>query len=183
MALEWNRRGVLTVQGNIWQPRRVTDVLKHPRVAGLLAYQGNIVGHLADVETIITREEHEALVAQVDALKDSGGSQAVRTASIEEITAEWDSGDTTTRRILIRRVVSVGPGPARGPRRSAGRCPFPMPRFHVSGQANGGKGRVPDRPDLRIRAQGVLARDPSGSAGGDSRLPVQIGARGAEPVR
>ena len=56
-------------RGNIWQPRRITDVLKHPRIAGLLAYQGTIVGHLADIEPIITQEEHEALVAKFTARK------------------------------------------------------------------------------------------------------------------
>jgi hypothetical protein len=55
---------VRTVQGYTWQAHTLTQVLKHPRNAGLLTYQGVVVGRYAGMEPIITEEEYQALAAK-----------------------------------------------------------------------------------------------------------------------
>ena len=48
------------------------------------------------------------LTAEADALREAGGGTAARQATLEEVTAEWDSGDVDTRRALIRRMAPRG---------------------------------------------------------------------------
>ena len=69
IAAEWNARGLRTVRGNLWQARRVAEVLKKPRVAGLLTYQGTVVGRYTDYEPIVAEDEHETLRARFETRK------------------------------------------------------------------------------------------------------------------
>ncbi|MDQ1250746.1 MAG: site-specific recombinase [Actinomycetota bacterium] len=57
------------MRGNLWQTRRVAEVLKKPRVAGLLTYHGTVIGRYADYEPIVPDEEHETLRARFDNCK------------------------------------------------------------------------------------------------------------------
>ena len=58
---------------------------------------------MGPLELRITR-----LKRDVDALKGAGADQAAHTASVEEITREWDEADVATRRAMIRRVAPRG---------------------------------------------------------------------------
>jgi site-specific DNA recombinase len=56
-----NARGVRTPRGKTWLPGTLAAVLVNPRIAGLRAYKGQIVGDGA-WPPIISREQHERLV-------------------------------------------------------------------------------------------------------------------------
>ncbi|EHK86147.1 recombinase [Rhodococcus pyridinivorans AK37] len=63
VAREWNSRGLITTfAGRQWQPTSVRRVLLNPRNAALRVHRGEIVG-IGNWQPIITRGEHEALVA------------------------------------------------------------------------------------------------------------------------
>ena len=64
IGMEWTRRGLLTALGQQWTATSVSHVLKHPRVAGLLAYDGVVVGAMAGMDPIVTRAEWEELTAK-----------------------------------------------------------------------------------------------------------------------
>ncbi|MER7445002.1 recombinase family protein [Micromonospora avicenniae] len=67
----WNRLGVLTPSGKEWRnDSNVARTLRSPRIAGLLSHDGEIVGE-GDWPAIITRAEHEAILAAL-------GSRGVR---------------------------------------------------------------------------------------------------------
>jgi site-specific DNA recombinase len=57
-----NARGIRTPRGKAWLPGTLAAVLVNPRIAGLRAYKGEIVGD-AVWPAIINREQHEKLVA------------------------------------------------------------------------------------------------------------------------
>jgi site-specific DNA recombinase len=63
IAREWNGRGLRTRTGSTWDARQLHNVLCAAHIAGLLAYQGKVVGELAGVDPIVSREEWEAIVA------------------------------------------------------------------------------------------------------------------------
>jgi site-specific DNA recombinase len=61
-----NARGVLTNFGKPWGRSPLRKVLSRASVAGLLEFRGEVVGQLAGVEPIVTREEWERLLAILD---------------------------------------------------------------------------------------------------------------------
>jgi site-specific DNA recombinase len=72
IAREWNARGLRTRGGKNgprkWDSRQLHHVLCGPWIAGLLAYQGKVLGELRDangepVEPIVSREDWEAIVS------------------------------------------------------------------------------------------------------------------------
>lgn len=44
LAREWNRQGIPTARGNAWTPTSLRKTLTGPRVAGLRAHRGEVVG-------------------------------------------------------------------------------------------------------------------------------------------
>jgi site-specific DNA recombinase len=62
VANDFNRRGIRTPRGKTWLPGTLAGMLISPRLAGLRAYKGEIVGP-AVWPAILTREQHERLVA------------------------------------------------------------------------------------------------------------------------
>jgi site-specific DNA recombinase len=61
IVVDLNSRGITTPRGKTWLPGTLAAVLVNPRIAGLRAYKGTIVGDAA-WPAIITREQHERLV-------------------------------------------------------------------------------------------------------------------------
>lgn len=60
----WNADGIRTARGKSWSYAQVQQVLKRPRNAGLVERRGEVLPDvLAQWEPIITREEHERLLA------------------------------------------------------------------------------------------------------------------------
>jgi site-specific DNA recombinase len=65
----WNEQGLLTPNGNEWQPQTVKQVMKSPRLAGWRVHRDRIAVHSktgelirADVEPILTDDEFELLL-------------------------------------------------------------------------------------------------------------------------
>ncbi len=75
VVLDLNERGhrgeraCLPVSGKDWTLLTLSRTLRRPAIAGLLAFDGKIVGSLANVEPIVSREEWERLCALFDARK------------------------------------------------------------------------------------------------------------------
>lgn len=66
ICTEWNARGLRPTQRiRAWHPDSLRRVLDRARNAGLIEYQGQIVGVLRDVEPIISRDDFEAVRAMV----------------------------------------------------------------------------------------------------------------------
>ena len=66
VAAEINARGLTSRNGLPFDPLKMRDVLIRPRHAGLLVYEGKIVGRLVDVEPIVSRalwDEFTAVLA------------------------------------------------------------------------------------------------------------------------
>jgi site-specific DNA recombinase len=64
IADEWNARGLRTTRhGRPWKSHYLVSVLTSPRIAGLLAYDGEVVGELSDVEPIVSRDDWEVLTS------------------------------------------------------------------------------------------------------------------------
>ncbi len=61
LVRELNARGVRTVEGNPWRRHTLARSLSRPALAGLCEYSGTIVGTLAGVEPVVSREEWERL--------------------------------------------------------------------------------------------------------------------------
>jgi DNA invertase Pin-like site-specific DNA recombinase len=59
---DFNARGIRTPRGKTWLPGTLAAVLVNPRIAGLRAYKGTIVGD-GKWPAIVTRSQHERLVA------------------------------------------------------------------------------------------------------------------------
>lgn len=62
IATDWNARGILTGNGNLWQPRTVKQLLRRPALAGLRQYQGQVIG-AGNWPPIITTDQHQRLLA------------------------------------------------------------------------------------------------------------------------
>jgi Recombinase len=58
-----DRHGLATVNGNRWTRNGLRQMLDRPALAGLLTYNGTVVGRLAGAEPIIKAEEWERLSA------------------------------------------------------------------------------------------------------------------------
>jgi DNA invertase Pin-like site-specific DNA recombinase len=61
---EWVERGLTSTMGQQWTATTVGVILKHPRVAGLLAHDGVVIGAMAGMEAIVSVQEWEELVAK-----------------------------------------------------------------------------------------------------------------------
>ena len=62
IARDWNTRGILTPTGRQWRGREVTRVLKRPRNAALMQYQGRIAG-TAQWPAVVDETTWRAVVA------------------------------------------------------------------------------------------------------------------------
>lgn len=65
IARSWNEAGLTTATGGAWQARKLKDLLRQPRIAGLREHRGEIVGE-AVWEPIIDRETWERLKVRLD---------------------------------------------------------------------------------------------------------------------
>ena len=65
IARDWNTRGILTPTGRQWRGREVTRVLKRPRNAALMQYQGRIAG-TAQWPPVVDETTWRAVVAILD---------------------------------------------------------------------------------------------------------------------
>ncbi|MBQ0900879.1 recombinase family protein [Micromonospora sp. U21] len=76
----WQRLGVLTPMGKAWQnDGNVARTLRNPRIAGLVAHEGKVVGE-GNWPAIITRAEHEAILEALGSrgAKKTGGPPRAR---------------------------------------------------------------------------------------------------------
>jgi DNA invertase Pin-like site-specific DNA recombinase len=62
---DWNARGIPTADGVEWRVATLRRMIVRPRLAGLSVYRGAVVGE-GQWPAIITREQHEQLVARFD---------------------------------------------------------------------------------------------------------------------
>jgi len=62
-----NARGFVTVSGKAWRRNSLRRTLVRPSVAGLVVHRGEILGVLAGVEPVVSREEWERMCALFDA--------------------------------------------------------------------------------------------------------------------
>ena len=63
---DWlNERGITTTRGGEWEPRNLSRTLGNPLYGGQLAYKGQIVGRLANVEPIMDGGTYEAVQAKL----------------------------------------------------------------------------------------------------------------------
>ena len=69
MAGWLNAKGWTTTRGGRWEPRNLSRTLGNPLYGGELAYKGEIVGRLANVEPILDRETYDAVQAKLGARK------------------------------------------------------------------------------------------------------------------
>ena len=67
MADDLNERGITTTRGGRWEPRNLSRTLGNPLYGGQLAYKGEIIGRLAEVEPILDTETYEAVQAKLGA--------------------------------------------------------------------------------------------------------------------
>ena len=61
LARDLNARGIRTVRGERWTRARLARSLCRPAMAGLLAYNNEVVGELAGIVPVVSREEWERL--------------------------------------------------------------------------------------------------------------------------
>jgi site-specific DNA recombinase len=66
LVRELNARGLRSARGRQWQRRDLARVVRRAAVAGLVELNGEIVGKLAGVEPVVSREEWERLCAVFD---------------------------------------------------------------------------------------------------------------------
>src|SRR5215207_5669804 len=64
-----NRRGIANGRGNRWARHTLTRTLVRPAVAALSVHRGEVVGTLAGVEPVVSREEWERLRGVLDGRK------------------------------------------------------------------------------------------------------------------
>jgi site-specific DNA recombinase len=62
IAADWNERGILTTRGKPWTNLTLRRALLRPVYAGLVVYQGNVVGR-GDWPALIDEDSHRGLVA------------------------------------------------------------------------------------------------------------------------
>lgn len=63
---DWlNGQGITTTRGGAWEPRNLGRTLGNPLYGGDLAYKGEIVGRLANVEPILDTETYQAVQAKL----------------------------------------------------------------------------------------------------------------------
>jgi hypothetical protein len=61
MADDLNARGITTTRGGPWAPRNLSRTLGNPLYGGQLAYRGETIGRLANVEPILDAETFQAV--------------------------------------------------------------------------------------------------------------------------
>lgn len=61
MADDLTARGITTTRGGPWEPRNLSRTLGNPLYGGHLAYKGEIIGTLANVEAILDTETYDAV--------------------------------------------------------------------------------------------------------------------------
>ena len=61
MADDLNERGITTTRGGRWAPRNLSRTLGNPLYGGWLAYKGEIITKLAEVEPILDTETFQAV--------------------------------------------------------------------------------------------------------------------------
>jgi DNA invertase Pin-like site-specific DNA recombinase len=69
MAGDLNARGITTTRGGQWAPHNLSRTLGNPLYGGQLAYKGEIIGRLANVEPILDAETYDAVQAKLGARK------------------------------------------------------------------------------------------------------------------
>ena len=69
MADDLNARGITTTRSGRWAPRNLSRTLANPLYGGHLAYKGQIITQLANVEPILDTETYEAVQAKLGARK------------------------------------------------------------------------------------------------------------------
>ena len=67
MADDLNARGITTTRRGPWEPRNLSRTLGNPLYGGHLAYKGEIIGRLANVEAILDTETYDAVQAKLGA--------------------------------------------------------------------------------------------------------------------
>ena len=67
MADDLTARGITTTRGGRWEPRNLSRTLGNPLYGGHLAYRGEIITGLANVEPILDTETYEAVQAKLGA--------------------------------------------------------------------------------------------------------------------
>ena len=67
MADDLNARGITTTRGGQWAPRNLSRTLGNPLYGGWLAYKGEIITKLAEVEPILDTETYERVQAKLGA--------------------------------------------------------------------------------------------------------------------
>ena len=65
MADDLNERNVTTTRGGRWAPRNLSRTLGNPLYGGWLAYKGEIITKLAEVEPILDTETYDAVQAKL----------------------------------------------------------------------------------------------------------------------
>ena len=69
MADDLNARGITTTRGGQWAPRNLSRTLGNPLYGGMLAYRGETITKLANVEPILDSDTYEAVQAKLGARK------------------------------------------------------------------------------------------------------------------
>jgi DNA invertase Pin-like site-specific DNA recombinase len=67
LVRDLNTRGVPTAYGNRWTRNTLHRTLTRPAIAGLVIHRGEIIGTLAGIEPVVSREEWERVCAIFDA--------------------------------------------------------------------------------------------------------------------
>ena len=76
LADDLNARGTTTTRGGQWAPRNLSRTLGNPLYGGKLAYKGEVIGTLANVEPILDEDTYEAVQAKLGARKRGPGRPA-----------------------------------------------------------------------------------------------------------
>jgi site-specific DNA recombinase len=69
LVKDLNARGVRGLTGGRWTRKSLSTMLQRPAMAGLLIHNGEIIGELAGVEPVVSREEWERLCAYFEGRK------------------------------------------------------------------------------------------------------------------
>ncbi|HET6189486.1 MAG TPA: recombinase family protein [Trebonia sp.] len=67
MGDDLNARGITTTRGGRWEPRNLSRTLGNPLYGGWLAYKGEVITQLANVEAILDTETYNAVQAKLGA--------------------------------------------------------------------------------------------------------------------
>jgi site-specific DNA recombinase len=114
LCTDLDARGIRSVKGSPWQTHSLRHVLSNPRVAGLRAYNGEVVGKTV-WEPIISEELHQRVLAGIESRRVSG-RRAPRAYLLSGLLRCGKCGGTlfSSRRVDSRRYVCLSGPDHRG---------------------------------------------------------------------